>query len=125
MSERGDWSGKKRRRAGLAWLAIVSLLIDALLPTAITAAAAPPTPVETVYCGARPGQSGPTKRSPTAPRHCVLCLTAVAGIAPAPSPGVLAPGFAEIAIVKAVVLAAEPKPPDHAATQPRGPPVAM
>jgi hypothetical protein len=121
---RGRQNGKRRRHAGLAWLAIVSLLLEALLPTAFAAAAAGlEADGSRSYCGASGGDSGPSKQSRAAPRHCVFCLAAVPGLAPGYLPSVLAPGFAGIAVAGPVGGEMIRGSLARRWAQPRGPPV--
>jgi hypothetical protein len=66
-----------------ARLAIIALLIDGLLPTAVSAAAridatAPALPL----CSAATGAPSPVKEVPALPlRHCALCAVCAAGVA--------------------------------------------
>src|ERR1700686_4328129 len=100
VSERGYRNGRRGRQAGLAWLAILVLLIDGLLPTAIAAAAAldAATAGGSLYCGATPAKDDPTKQGRAAPPHCILCLAATTGLAPGHPSAAPAPRFAEITV---------------------------
>jgi hypothetical protein len=119
-------NGRRRRHAGLAWLAVLALLIEALLPTAIAAVAAldPAAAGGSLYCGATPAEPGPAKQSRTAPHHCILCLAATNGLAPGHPPAAPAPRFAEIAVAAFASSEGLSEPLAYMAAQPRGPPVA-
>jgi len=72
----------RRWRALSACIAIFALLIDALLPTAVSAAAAPgasaPSPA---FCGALGG--APNKPGALPPsRHCALCCSPLSALPP-------------------------------------------
>ena len=125
MRGRARDSKNRRRHPGLAWLAILALLIDTLLPTAISAAADASPSATGIYCGATPGKHGPTKQSRTAPHHCALCLAVTTGLPPGHRVAVLAPRFVEMAVAAFAVSDAVPEPLAYAAAQPRGPPVAV
>jgi hypothetical protein len=118
-------AGHNHRHPGLTWLAILALLIDALLPTAISAAADAPASATSIYCGSTPGKHGPTKQSPATPHHCALCLAITTALAPGHLMAVPAPRFAEIAVAGFANSEAAPAPIAYAAPQPRGPPVAV
>ena len=78
----------KRVHLIAAWLAIVTLLIDGLLPTAASATALPGRAAPAL-CGAS-GESLPAHAPPTLPAHrCTLCAVCAGGAV-----GVL-PGCAE------------------------------
>ena len=126
MRERTRENSNRPPHAALAWLAILALLVDALLPTAVAAVAGrdPLRAARSIYCGATPNQPSPSKRSPAVPHHCVFCLVAATGLLPGHAPAVPAPQFAEIAVIPFAVSEAAPKPLAYAAAQPRGPPVA-
>jgi len=115
---------KRYRRSGLTWLAILAVLVDALVPTAVSAAAkADPLAAGRIYCGATPSQPNPVKQSPAVPHHCVFCLAAAIGLLPGYAPAVPAPPLTEIAVAAFAISEAAPKPLANSAAQPRGPPV--
>ena len=116
---------ERQRRPALAWLAILALLIDALLPTALSAAADPSAAATGIYCGAIPGKRGPAKQDQAAPHHCTFCLAAIAGLAPGHPAAVPAPRLAEIAVASFAISEVAPEPLAYAAARPRGPPLAM
>jgi hypothetical protein len=106
-----------------AWLAIVALLVDGLLPTALAAetrfAAAPPA-----LCGAAAGAPQPARQAPPLPaRHCALCLASLTALLPGrpaspatrPLPGTSLPSAA-------LCAAASRDNPNYATAQPRAPP---
>lgn len=68
----------KRIDARALWLAIVALLIDALLPTAVVAAAPREAIGRLVLCGATAaGERQPSNSAPALPsRHCSICAIA-------------------------------------------------
>jgi hypothetical protein len=117
----------QHRHAWAAWLSIVALLIDALLPSAVSAATlagAATAPLK--LCGAADDGHLPGKQAPPAPlRHCPLCAAYAAGLPPG-RPGVALALFTE-GDAPLAVSAAAIAPPDHrayAAAQPRAPPLA-
>ena len=78
----------KRLRICAAWLAIVALLIDGLLPTAVSAAAISDTAVPLALCSAAPGVPLPGKEAPTPPmRRCALCAACLRRPAAEPAGG--------------------------------------
>jgi hypothetical protein len=112
MRKRPGW----RRRAGLAWLAVVALLINALLPAALSAA--PAGGFAAGMCGHAPD------RAPLLPvgaaHDCALCCVAAAPprLPPAEFAGLDVAGAAEIVVPAAAPPAFSP----CRAPQPRGPP---
>jgi hypothetical protein len=74
----------QRRYVFAVWLAIIAVLIDGLLPTALAAAATsgvPTTPL--TLCSAASGDHPPVKHAPSLPpHHCALCGAFVAGLLP-------------------------------------------
>src|SRR5947209_7809986 len=80
---------QRRRRVGIAWLAVLALLINALVPASLSVAAGHRQAVGSGWCGAAPG--GPEPGNGTAPRicdHCILCAAAANGLEP-PNPAVV------------------------------------
>jgi hypothetical protein len=115
-----------RWRSGwLAWLAIAALLIDGVLPSAVSLAMAHDraAPISSL-CGAATGQPGPNRTPATLPtRHCALCCGPIHAIVPAFHPGAIAPlptGRVDLATLP--LTAPRPMPPDYQAAQPRAPP---
>lgn len=117
----------RRRLAGPAWLAVVALLINLLLPTALSGVAAQNAPDAGIgFCGGTPANSG-SGHTPGAPLryHCIYCLVAAVGPAPV-SP--TTPGPPRLLDPAAVVAPTAALPRRHiafAAAQPRGPPFAL
>jgi hypothetical protein len=74
----------QRRYVFAAWLAIIAVLIDGLLPTAVAAAATsgvPTTPL--TLCNAASGDHPPMKHvAGLPPHHCALCGGFIAGLFP-------------------------------------------
>lgn len=126
MRQRAQAYRSNNPHAGLAWLAIVSLLLQALLPTGLAAAAGFDRSVEATrfYCGASGVRHAPEKEKGTTARHCALCLAAMVGMAPAPKLALSSPRLAGMFAGSIAASDAVPKPLRYAAAQPRGPPVA-
>jgi hypothetical protein len=111
-----------------ARLAIVALLIDALLPTALAAAphgdpAGPLLPL----CRAGTADPLPAKSAPDLPpRHCTLCAVCAMALLPVRPPPIFARRVEETAH-PAVVVAASlgTTRHDYAVAQPRAPPTAQ
>jgi hypothetical protein len=116
----------KRFHACAAWLAIVALLIDGLLPTAV-AAARPDSAAPLALCSAAAGAPPPGKPQPVLPvRHCALCAAFFTGLLPSRLGGLAAPRFAGAAhpLVNRSLTAAA-RHADYSAAQPRAPPSAL
>ena len=124
MRQRAQAYGSKDPRAGLAWLAIIALLINAFLPTAISAARTHGALIvgNGALCGAAPG--APAKHTSPAPHHCVLCLAAAAGVVPAHGPTRLPPQYAAVAAPEFPAREPPPARLAYGAARPRGPPIA-
>lgn len=121
-----DLLNTPRRRRGVAWLATVALLVNALLPTAFLVGAAQAwQPIAIGFCRAAHNDLPPAGK-PAAPalEHCIFCF--VVAVAPAPTPPAALAEPQVAAAVGAVSLAAwlPRRPVRFAAAQPRGPPVA-
>ena len=71
-----------------ARLAIVAMLIDGLLPTAVSAAVRSGTAALSIpLCSAPTGAPAPAKEAPVLPaRHCALCAACAACVAGLPPP---------------------------------------
>jgi hypothetical protein len=70
----------KRCHSLAAWLAIVALLIDGLLPTAVSAAVGGGAAVHPALCTAA-GETLPGEQAPVLPtRHCALCNATAAAV---------------------------------------------
>jgi hypothetical protein len=107
---------------GLAgWLAIVALLLDGLLPAGFSLAPAADTPT-IGFCGSAPAPAH--KQLPPGGAHCIYCLVAPVGPAPAAMPPLAAPQLAgRIDLPRLRPRLAE-RPTPFAAAQARGPPAA-
>ncbi len=116
-----DSRSNRRRRGFSAWLAIVALLLEALLPAGFAVAAPADTPV-IGFCGKgpAPGQN----ELPPAGAHCIYCLVAAVGPAPAAMPPLAAPQFVDVVALPPFRRRLVDRPAPFAAAQPRGPPVA-
>jgi hypothetical protein len=113
----------KRRNAVAAWLAIVALLIDGLLPTAVSAAI-PDAAAPIAVCSAAAGVPSPGRTAPTLPtRHCALCAGIAVALLPSRPSGLAArllAGAGHPAIV--LTAAVRTRHFEYAAAQPRAPP---
>ena len=126
MRQRAQIYRSNRRHAGRAWLAIFALLIEALMPSAISAASAPGAlfAANSALCGAVSGGAGPAKRNPPAPHHCICCLAGtVGGFLPAHAPIPLPREYAAAVVEQFFTRAAMPARVDYGAARPRGPPI--
>jgi hypothetical protein len=108
-----------------AWLAIVALLIDGLLPTTVSAAASRDAGVRLALCSATVGDSLPGKHAPTLPtRHCALCAAMTAGLIPSRDGGLVARLFAGAANPAIAPSVENPtRGANYASAQPRAPPL--
>src|SRR5690348_3829447 len=114
----------QKRRRGVAWLAILALLINALMPASLAAASAGQgSEAVTGWCGSGPAGHQPENGStPPVCNHCILCSVA-SGFAPTMA-GVRASALLATAILGDIAPAAPPFLSAHNAAQPRGPPAA-
>lgn len=117
----------KRVHLITAWLAIVALLIDGLLPAAVAAAAQRDNVAPFALCGAATGSSHPDRApSPVPVHHCTLCAVCAGlavGLLSNRADGLTArisAGQALPAIVRSASFL--PRRPAYAAAQPRAPP---
>jgi hypothetical protein len=108
-----------RQRSLSAWLAIVALLLDGLLPTGFSLAPAADTPV-IGFCGSAPAPA--QERSLPGGAHCIYCLVAAIGPAPAPMPALEAQRSVTVVILPAWHRRLVKRTVPLAAAQPRGPP---
>jgi len=114
----------KRCHLLAAWLAIVALLIDGLLPTAVSAAVGRGAAEHAVLCTGA-GESVPGKHAPTLPtRHCALCVVTAVGIFPT-GPGAFATRLLAGATLPAIAPGFEvtAKHLAYASAQSRAPPI--
>jgi hypothetical protein len=117
----------KRWQARVIWLAIVALLIDALLPTAVLAAARVDASfMPLARCGGADGDHLPGGPAPGLPvRHCTLCAGYAVGVLPVRAGGPIArlvAGAADLAVVFSI--SAAPSRRSYAVALPRAPPLA-
>jgi hypothetical protein len=117
------------RRAHLftAWLAIVALLLDGLLPTAVSAAATADSGSQLALCSTADGNRLPGRSQPVAPPHhcalCAICAGSALSLLPGREGGPLAPlltGAAHQPIPRS--LKTDAGRLAYAAAQPRAPP---
>ncbi len=126
MSDRQPRTGASRRRNASAWLAVVALLVNVLLPSALFVAA-PDTPTTSIgFCGAAHGNFAPDggPAVPAAGHHCIFCLVAGVAPGPAPAPNLAAPRLIGAAELPALPVHRASRHVSFAAAQPRGPPLA-
>jgi hypothetical protein len=122
-------ASRHRFRASLAWLAIVALLGNALLPLSVSIGAVwlgsgsdAPSPV---LCGSASGRGLPGKSEPAlVVHHCALCALEPAAFFPLDPTGLAFPwgtsGQAQLSLRDTT----RPLPFGHCWAQPRAPPVA-
>jgi hypothetical protein len=109
-----------------AWLAIVALLIDGLLPAAVSAAALPGRATPFALCGAS-GGSLPAHAPPTVPAQhfalCAVCAGATVGLLPGCAEGLTAriPAGNELPAI-AHPMSRQTRAVVYPAAQPRAPP---
>jgi hypothetical protein len=116
----------RRLHAVASWLAIVALLIDGMLPSAVSTASRPDLAAPRTLCRAAASVPAPSKQTSTLPiRHCALCAGVIAGLLPSRQGGFYA-GFltstAHPTLSRSVADAS--RRIEYAAAQPRAPPVA-
>jgi hypothetical protein len=114
-----------KRRRGIAWLALLALLINALVPASLAAGSVRPGP-DTVsgWCGSGAAGHLPAKEPATAIcHHCILC-TAASGLTPPLEPGIGLPVLIAMT-VRAGIASTDAAPRSaYSPAQPRGPPAA-
>ncbi|MGH7061213.1 MAG: DUF2946 family protein [Stellaceae bacterium] len=115
-----NWSGR-RGRSFSAWLAIVALLFNGLLPTGFSLAPAADAP-QIGFCGRAPAPDH--KQKLPAGAHCIYCLVAAVGPAPTPMPALASAQLVGIVVLPASRPRLIDRPPPFTAAQPRGPPAA-
>lgn len=113
---------RRRRRAPLGWLAVLAVLINALLPAALSGVPA---------VGASAGAAGFCGRAPESPppglpveceHHCPLCCTVPPSAPPPRSVRIAAPRPAGEVKLAAVPEAPAPTLFPYGSPRPRGPP---
>ena len=114
----------QKRRRSVAWLAILALLINALMPASLAAASAGQgSKVVAGWCGSGPGGHQPENGSaPPVCNHCILCSVA-SGFAPTAT-GVRASVLLATAFLGGFTPATTTFLSAYTAAQPRGPPAA-
>lgn len=113
---------RRRRDAALAWLGVVALLINALLPVGLSGApSGSGHGVAAGFCGHAPEPAPPGLPLPCG-RHCLLCCAMPSGAAPVDGVRIACPGLiGRIALVAAPTMPA-PHPFPYGSPPPRGPP---
>ena len=116
---------RQKRRCGVAWLAVLALLINALVPASLAVASAlHSAEAMSGWCGTSPDGHQPTKgAAPVICNHCILCAAA-SGLAPPGATAAVAPAPTAILIAGGVTPATLPRLSAYRPAQPRGPPVA-
>ena len=117
----------KRVHLMAAWLAVAALLIDGLLPTAVSAAALPDRAAPFALCGAPGGNSFPEHvPSPLPAHHCALCAVCAGwtlGLLPNRAEGLSATTRAATALpALSRTAVAWDRRGVHTTAQPRAPP---
>jgi len=116
---------RRGRRASIAWLAVLALLISALMPASLAATAAGTgREAGSGWCGSGLGDHQPVK--PAAPAvcdHCILCSTAT-GFPPPVVASIGLSGVVAMAPPGVIAVADPPALSIFGLAQPRGPPVA-
>jgi hypothetical protein len=116
---------RTRPRTRIAWLAILALLINVLVPASLAAGSGGQGP-ETVsgWCGSGAAGHPPAKEPALATcQHCVLC-TAASGLTPPLEPGIGLPVPVAMTIRAGSAIAAASSRSAYSPAQPRGPPAA-
>lgn len=113
---------RKRPRAEIAWLAVVALLINALLPASLAAVARAQENVSG-WCGTHPPGHG-TKQDPAAPLcdRCLLCFSPTTVLGPPVPAGASVPAQIAIPVTRSIALKLAAPRPSYRPAQPRGPP---
>ena len=113
----------RRDRAGIAWLAILTLLINALFPAALSAAAGQNSHDGSAWCGTAPNHPRPDHGAPLAPcDHCCMCSAPANGLTPPIRAEAAAPAPIAVAPYRAAESFASPWRSSYRPAQPRGPP---
>lgn len=114
----------RRRRAGIAWLAVLALLINALVPASLAIAAGQGREAVSGWCGTAHGSPQPGNGA-AAPfcDHCAVCAVAF-GLEPPAATGTVAPTPIAISVGSLFTPIALPRLSAYRPSQPRGPPVA-
>jgi hypothetical protein len=115
---------RQQRRASVAWLAVLALLINALLPASLTATAAGKSRAAgSGWCGSGLADHQPVKdAAPAVCDHCILCSTA-SGFPSPVGTDVEMPSLVVIATRGVIASAGPPPSSAYSPAQPRGPPV--
>jgi hypothetical protein len=114
---------RQQPRASLAWLAVLALLINALLPASLTAAAAGTSrEAASGWCGSGHADHQPAKNTaPALCDHCILCSAASGFPPPVAANGGL-PGMIATVPPVGIAVADPPALSVFGSAQPRGPP---
>jgi hypothetical protein len=106
-------------------LAVVGLLIDALLPAAVAAAAPRDLGSPFALCGTASGERQPAHPGPVLPiRHCALCGV-IAGPLPSRPVRLITPVDVAVALLPLHAVATDVGVAPYPAAQPRAPPQAI
>jgi len=113
----------RRRRSLSAWIAILAMMIDALLPTTVSASAViPGAPVPIIaICGG--AGSAPVKQDVPLPmRHCTLCCGLVFNLTPSRQEYLTSRRIVGLAHASVQSYAPRAQRPIRNNVQPRAPP---
>ena len=113
---------QRQRDAALAWLAVVALLINALLPVGLSGI---PTGrasgLIAGFCGHAPDY--PPSGLPLPPEHhCPLCCATPSGTPPIDASKITGPSLIDHIAIALALTAPGQRPFPHGSPQPRGPP---
>lgn len=119
-------SAPRRCKHAIAWFAVLALLINALVPASLAAAAGRSAETVSGWCGAAPGHRQPAQGGAAAfCNHCILCGPTAVGLEPPVATGASTPTLITVAVRQGVALDALPQVPRNKSAQPRGPPTAV
>jgi len=114
----------KRRRAGIVWLAVLALLLNALVPASLAIAAGQGREAMAGWCGTTHNSPQPGNGSATPfCDHCAVCAVAL-GLDPSAATGAVARLPIAMSVGGRLSPTALPRLSAYRPAQPRGPPVA-
>lgn len=116
---------RNRPSAGIVWLAVLALLINALFPASLSAAAGQGSHTGSGWCGTAPSGPEPAKGAALAPcAHCILCPAVASALEPPARVAIAALALVAAVAHHAVGFPIPPQRVPYPPAQPRGPPVA-
>lgn len=114
------------RRIGIAWVAVLALLINALVPASWAAAAGQSGQPSSGWCGTGRHGDAPLKApAPSLCDRCLLCVAPASGLEPPVPTRVGTPARIATPIRLAVTMTAVAKQSPYDSAQPRGPPICI